>query len=214
MNVSSLLDRAEYFRGVDQKSRELLAAICVPKKLKKKELLFTEGQTAEALYLLISGAVGILKATPDGREVVIKVIQPGEVFAEVVLFKLDRYPVTAVAMAPSVVLHVPKQRFYRLLDHEDFRNDFILMLMKKQRYLVERIRYLTMHDVEDRFFRFLEEHHGASDRIVPILSKKDIAAAIGTTPETYSRLLARLSREGRIQLRGKAIEIKRVGSRQ
>jgi CRP/FNR family transcriptional regulator len=74
------------------------------------------------------------------------------------------------------------------------------MLMRKQRYLTEKIRYLTMHDVDDRFFQFLHEHYGDSSKINLNFSKKDIASAIGTTPETFSRLLNRLTVEGRIKI--------------
>jgi CRP/FNR family transcriptional regulator len=139
--------------------------------------------------------------------VVIKVVRPGELFAEVILFEQDRYPVSALAMTASRLFALPKTRFYALLDNVEFRNDFFGMLMRKQRYLADRIRYLTTNEVEERFFIFLREQYGDGSLIVPVLSKKDMAAAIGATPETYSRLLARLTGEGKIALEGKAIRI-------
>jgi CRP/FNR family transcriptional regulator len=70
------------------------------------------------------------------------------------------------------------------------------MLMRKQRYLTERILYLTTREVEDRFFDFLAEQYGRRDVYDIPLAKKDVAAAIGTIPETFSRLLLRLKAEG------------------
>ena len=64
--------------------------------------------------------------------------------------------------------------------------------MKKQRHLTDRILNLTLHDVEDRFFLFLQEQYGRREVYNITLSKKDIAAAIFTNPETFSRLLQRL----------------------
>jgi CRP-like cAMP-binding protein len=61
--------------------------------------------------------------------------------------------------------------------------------------------------VEERFFLFLKKHYENSLKIILPYSKKDIAAAIGTTPETYSRLIARLAKEGKIAVEGKSIEI-------
>jgi len=153
----------------------------------------------------VEGTVGLHKTSESGELIVIKVVQPGELFGEVILFEQDRYPVSAVAMAASQLYEIARGRFSALLEREDFRNDFIAMLMRKQRYLAERIRYLTTFDVEERFFLFLREQFGARREITPNISKKDIAAVIGTTPETYSRLLARLAREGKIRLRGRTL---------
>ncbi|MFP4014396.1 MAG: Crp/Fnr family transcriptional regulator [Chitinispirillaceae bacterium] len=207
MDIVTFLERSEFFQGISSRSRELLADICIPKQIKKKEVLFHEGDKGFAFYLLGSGAVGLYKNTSDGREMVIKVIGPGEPFAEVVLFERNQYPVTATVMKPGLLFTIPKHQFYCLLDKPDFRNDFISMLMRKQRYLADRIRFLTMHDVEERFFMYIRDHYGLKESVVPALSKKDMAAAIGATPETYSRLLARLSQEGKLEVEGKTIRL-------
>lgn len=203
MDIFAFIDRSDFFRGASKKSKEMLAEICIPKQLSGKGTLFYEGDKGQAFYFLVSGAVGLYKSAGDGREVVIKMLNPGEPFAEVILFEQDSYPVTAVALKPSLVFIIPKDRFYHLLNIEDFRNDFIAMLMRKQRYLTERIRFLTMHDVEERFFLFIIEHYGIKEKVTFSLSKKNIAAAIGTTPETYSRLISRLLKDGKIRIEGK-----------
>ena len=208
MDIFAFVDRSDFLQGVSKKNKQLFVDICVPREVAKKTVLFHEGNEGTSFYFLASGGIGIYKGAPDGREVVIKVIQPGEPFAEVILFEESRYPVTAIAVRPSLVFVIEKKQFNSLLDNKDFRNDFITMLMRKQRYLAERIKYLTMHDVEDRFFLFLLEQYGPRDKIVPALSKKDIAAAIGTTPETYSRLITRLSDNGLIRIEGKTIMIR------
>jgi CRP/FNR family transcriptional regulator len=207
MDITKFFDHSDFFRGVGRRSKELLAGICIEKGAAKKELLFAEGDRGQTLYLLATGAVSLVKTTSDGREVVIKVVQPGELFGEVILFELDRYPVTAVATAASRIFLLPRGQFYGLLENVEFRNDFIGMLMRKQRYLADRIRYLTTNDVEDRFYIFIREQVGDRDLIVTSMSKKDMAAAIGTTPETYSRLLARLSADGKISVEGKTIRL-------
>lgn len=205
MDTVTFLERSEFFQGISAQSRELLADICIPKQIRKKEVLFHEGDKGFAFYFLASGAVGLYKNTPDGREVVIKVISPGEPFGEVVLFERSEYPVTAAVMKPGLLFVIPKHQFNCLLDKPDFRNDFIAMLMRKQRYLADRIRFLTMHDVEERFFMYIRDHYGPREKVVPIISKKDMAAAIGATPETYSRLLARLTHEGKLHIEGKTL---------
>jgi len=207
MDIAAFIERSEYFQGISVVNRNKLAEICIPKTVDKKEMLFHEGDEGVAFYFLASGAVGLYKGVDTGKEVVIKIIQPGEPFAEVVLFERPAFPVTAIVLKSGVVFTIPKKQFLSLLGDENFRHDFIAMIMRKQRYLAERIRFLTMHDVEERFFIFLREHYGTSSTVQLNLSKKDIAAAIGTTPETYSRLITRLSNDGRICISGKTLTV-------
>jgi CRP-like cAMP-binding protein len=202
MNIRGLLGRSEFFRGISPRSLASLAAIAVPKKLGKRELLFLEGGEGRGMYLLAEGAVQLSKSAPDGREIVIKTLQPGEVFGEVVVFEARDYPVTAMAVEPGLVLLIPRLQIECLLADEGFRRDFMAMLMAKQRYLTERILSLTSRDVEERFFAFLEERYGRRDSYRILLSKKDVAAAIGTIPETFSRLLQRLRAQHRLSWDG------------
>jgi len=208
MDIEFLLEHSDFFKGVSPKSKQALVGICMKRPLHKDEPIFAEGDAGHSLYLLASGNVRIYKSTPDGRETVIKVIGPGEIFAEVVLFERDVYPASAVALKSGVVYELPKRQFYDLLSDKDFRNDFIRMLMKKQRYLTERLHAATAYDVEERFVRFLIEHYGKKDEYRILLSKKDVASAIGTIPETLSRLLNRMQRDGKVSVDGKTIKMK------
>jgi CRP-like cAMP-binding protein len=114
----------------------------------------------------------------------------------VVLFETGRYPASALTLAPSVLLRLTRLQVDCLLAEGEFRADFIAMLMRKQRYMAGRILYLTTRDVEDRFFDFLAEQYGRRESYEIPLAKKQVAAAIGTIPETFSRLLLRLKAEG------------------
>lgn len=205
MNIRAYIDYMDFFSGVSDSAKEQLADICIPKKVEKKQVLFQEGEQGNAFYLVGGGSIGLYKGMGEGKDVVIKIAGRGDVFAEVIIFEQDTYPVTAVALQPSQLFIVPKIQFICLLADERFRNDFIRLLMRKQRYLAERIKYLTMHDVEERFFLFIEKNYDISGDIRLSIPKKDIAAAIGTTPETYSRLITRLQREGKLRIIGKTI---------
>ncbi|HNV86509.1 MAG TPA: Crp/Fnr family transcriptional regulator [Candidatus Omnitrophota bacterium] len=205
MPIETLLKQTDFFLGLSSESRDALAAICVRKALKKKETLFREGMSGTALYLLAHGAIQLRKTTPDGREAVIRVIKPGEIFAEVILFEKDRYPVTATALKNSVIYAIPKSRFHVLLNREDFRSDFIRGLFEKHRYLTNQLTRLNTASVEERFFFFLREQYGEKALIVPAISKKDLAAAIGTTPETLSRLLLKLKKKKLLEWKDKEI---------
>ncbi len=205
MNIEIILAQTHFFQGLTPESRRRLAEIAIPRSVRRRETLFQEGDEGHALFLLNRGRVQLSKHGADGVTVVIKTVRPGETFAEIVLFEQARYPVTALALADSMLFLFPKRDFRHLLRYDDFRDDFIATLMRRQRFLAERIVELTTHDVEKRLIRFLREQFGDAPRVEPDLTKKDAAAAIGTTPETLSRLLKRLESEGRLIWKGRLL---------
>jgi CRP/FNR family transcriptional regulator len=207
MDIETVLSTSEFFRGLSDANREALARICIPRNLTKRQTLFVEGEQGQALYICIHGSIQLHKSTPDGRDVVIRVIGPGEVFAEVVLLEKDRYPVTATALTKALVFAMARSQFHALLSEAEFRNDFIAMLMAKQRYLADQIKYLSLHDVGERLIAFLRDHFGPREVMTCPLSKKDVAAAIGVTPETLSRTLLKLKAAKRLVWEGKEIRM-------
>ncbi len=194
MNVGQILDQVGFFEGISRVSKEALARVCMPLQRPKQSVLFREAEPGEAMFLLARGRISLHKLSPEGREVVIKVIQPGEVFAEVILFEKKYYPVTAVSLTEILAFKLLRRDLLHLLREEDFRNDFIAMLLRKQRYLADKIQQLTSQDVEQRLRAFLLEQYGEREKIQVEINKKQLASAIGATPETLSRLLQDLSR--------------------
>lgn len=189
MDIYQIIDHANFFEGISRGSKETLAKYCMPVQRPKATVLFREGEPGEAMHLMARGRVSLHKLSPDGREIVIKVIKPGEVFAEVILFEKKLYPVTAVALTEVLVFKILRRDLLDILCQDDFRNDFIAMLLRKQRYLAEKIQQLTSQDVEQRLCTFLLEQYGQKEQIQVDINKKQLAAAIGATPETLSRLL-------------------------
>ncbi len=208
MDATHLLDQAVFFKGISRDSKRALARICMPMEVRKKGTLFREGDEGHSIYLLVRGHVRLHQSAPNGKDTVIKIVGPGETFAEVILFEESRYPVTATALTPAMLLRVLRRDLHDLLRNEDFRSDFIAMLLRKQRYLADRIRQIASQDVEERFFLFLREHYGDARAFDIPISKKDFAAAIGTTPETFSRLIRRLTKERKLTWRGKKMTLK------
>lgn len=211
-NPEVFLSQSDFFSAMNSEHRRQVASICLPKNLKKRELLFSEGDKGYGLFFCAFGSIQLFKTSADGQEVVIRVIKPGELFAEVILFEQDRYPVSALALENSLLFILPRIQFECLLEDSDFRKDFISNLLGKLRYLAEQVRSLTTEDVQTRLFRFLkEQYHGASEFRIN-LTKKDVAAAIGTTPETLSRLLLRLRNDNLLVWEGKRIRFGKTES--
>ncbi len=209
-DIERILKGTDYFGGLDPHSLRALSGICLIKKLKKSDVLFHEGQTGFGFFLLVEGGLRVTRASAEGKEMTVKVLRPGEVFGEVVLFEKREYPARALAVVDSEIIIIPRRQIFCLLEDGTFRSAFLSLLMNKLRYLTDRLLYLTAHDVEERFFIFVREQYGEDGAYHINLTKKDFASAVGTNPETLSRLITRLQREGRVLWKGKTLKIIRT----
>lgn len=208
MDIDASLKNSELFSGLSDSRRREIADSGKEISLLKGNTLFREGEKGISIYLLLEGSVKLFRNAEDGREIIVRILSGGELFGEVVLYLDENYPVSAETLSDSRLLTIPKNTFYGLMEAEEFRNEFIALLMNKQRYLSARIHYLSAFDVEERFFQFLRDNYGTSERYSIEFSKKDLAAAIGTIPETLSRLIARLKRRGIMTWEKKYITLK------
>jgi CRP-like cAMP-binding protein len=209
MDVLNLLEQSEFFRTISLAGKRAIAAICVPRMLRKREMLFREGEKGHSMFLMAQGAVQLFKTSPEGKEVVIKLVRAGEIFGEVVLFEEDRFPVSACALTPSQVFLLPRKQFDCLLEDEGFRRDFVAMLLAKQRYLADQIFRLSAFDVEQRFFHFLRDQYGEREEYLIDVTKRDMAGAIDALPETLSRLLLKLRDDGTVLWDGEKLRVRK-----
>lgn len=208
MTTVEVLKKTEFFKNLSEPEQIRLLKTALKQRLDKNQILFHEGAEGSTFYVLVSGAIKLYKTGPDGKEIIIKLVKSGEIFAEVILFEDNRYPVSAAVVKPSIVLAIKRVSFMHLLENPRFRNEFLAAIIRKNRYLTTRILQLAAYDVEARFFQFLDERFGRKEQYTITLSKKDIAAAIGTIPETLSRLLLRLRKRRLIDWQDKQLKLK------
>lgn len=193
------------FSGLAFEHRRALADVAQVRTLNKGDVLFQENQSGDTFFVVIRGRIRLYKTAADGREAVIKIAGPGESFAEVVLFETTRYPVTASALTDAMLLQIRRLDLHQMLDHREFRNDFIAMLMRKQRYLAERIRDITTQTPEQRLLHFLAAEFGPGPVMEIPIAKKHMAAALDITPETLSRIIRRLTRQRVLEWKGRRV---------
>lgn len=194
-DIPELLSRTEVFEGLTREMLERIAERISLEFLPRGTTIFREGEDGSSCYILTMGTVKLSRLSADGREVVVRIVRPGELFAEVVLFGDPTYPVTAVTTGDANLLRLPRRELNQLLDAQDSRGEFFANLMRKLRYLADQIFVLTSYDVQQRFARFLEDRYGRRNRYQLQLSKREVASAIGAVPETFSRMLNRLKKE-------------------
>jgi CRP/FNR family transcriptional regulator len=206
MNLSRAITQSEVFRDLPETAIERLEALATERAVPKGDVLFAQDQPGTAFFLLARGAIKLYRAE-DGREVVIRMVRPGEMFGEAVVFGSATYPVYAEAVRPSVTVEIPVGPLLRLLDDHDFRDQFIRALIGRLRYLVDHIHILSIPFLEDRFLRFLEYRYGRRTHYELDLSRKDVAAALGVTAEAFSRMLRRLRDSGIARWEGRTLSV-------
>ena len=189
---SDTIKNSLFFGGMSSDLSARMEKMAKPESFVRDEMIFFEGDRGEKFFFVAEGLVKIYKSTESSREVVLRHIRPGEMFGEVILFESANYPVNAVAMRDTAVYSIRRDMFLKMLEEQEFVRFFTGNLFRKMRYLADRVTFLNAYDVEERFFLFIDEHFGLKPVITTDLTKAELAEAIGTIPETMSRLLARL----------------------
>ncbi|TLX56834.1 Crp/Fnr family transcriptional regulator [Stutzerimonas nosocomialis] len=199
------------FRGLPEKALQGIAPHASARRMTAGATLFRQGDAVQHLHLLVSGQIKLHRVTADGQEKVIEVIRPGEAFAEALLFdNVPQHPLNATAIKESLVLRVQHEHYRRLL-HEQPQLCLSLLgsLSARLNQRLHQIDYLTSSNVSQRVVRYLFQqlgstHNGVIDLDMP---KRLIALQLGIQPETFSRILHRLTDAGLIAVRKRRIEI-------
>lgn len=151
-----------------------------------------------------------LKTDAEGKEVILHFIEPGELFAGLLLLSEGCYPFSAIALEQVELLainHVELRKMICLSPVFSIR--MIETLASRQKFFINNIKYLALSDPRTRFLSYLNylaKQTGSHVVKLPA-AKGDIALLLGITPETLSRLLRRLIDEGIISIHGKKIEL-------
>jgi CRP/FNR family transcriptional regulator len=200
----------DLFAGLSQHQAEALASIATLNSWGKGEVVFLAGQEASGFYAVARGRVRVFKTSPTGKEHILHVFGPGQAFGEVAVFSGINYPADAQVMEPSELLFFPRDRFRSLLGRDpDLAMSVIGLLSQRLRTFVRKIEELSLKEVPARLAAHLcLLAAGGPGRTVQLdLPKGQLAAYLGTIPETLSRMLKKLAEEGIIEMEGSRVTI-------
>jgi CRP/FNR family transcriptional regulator len=215
MNPKETIRAIPIFAELSVEQLRSISAISKVKSFKKGKTLFLEGETYFGFYILLKGLIKVYNLTKDGRESVIHIVNPVNIFADVPLFEGSDYPVSAEALVDSITLFIPKENFIELLKND---SEITLKMLggfaKRMRSLVSQIEDLTTKEVVNRAAKYLVkavEKTGSEKQIEPVVRlsapKSVIASYLGTITETFSRTLHKLQKDGIIRVHGNKIFI-------
>ena len=159
--------------------------------------IFAEGEAAEFLPIVISGAVKMIRSPEPGKEVIIGIFRQGEMFAVPPVFDGGPYPASAIAIEESVLLHVCRKDFLQILqDSAEFALAVIAWTCEMLREKTSIIRNLATASPEHRIGNVLIKLAEAQDSAFPLkiaIRRQDIAEMTSLTTETTIRITAVVS---------------------
>ena len=213
----ALLRRTYLFSALnDAQLNQMLESVRLV-ELGAGERLFERGQEANRFFLVMEGQMKLYRLSASGDEKVIEIVRRGGTFAEAVLFMgVKGYPVNADALSPSVVASFSNEVFRELLkDSADTCFRLMASMSRRLHSRLEEIDALTLHNATYRLVAYLLELAGPKERgqqrVNLGVAKHVVASRLSIQPETFSRILKRLSKDGLIEPNGSEIEITELG---
>jgi CRP/FNR family cyclic AMP-dependent transcriptional regulator len=213
--AQDVLSRAPLFQALDEEGASALRAGVVEVRLARGDRLFDEGDAGDRLYVILDGKIKLTRAAADGRENLLSVLGPGEMFGELSLF--DPRPRTASAVAvtdarlaalahdslrawltgrPDVAMHLLRALAQRLRRTNDVMADLVFTDVPG------RVAKALL-DLADRF----GEQQPEGLQVNHDLTQEELAQLVGASRETVNKALADFAARGWLQLSAKSVLI-------
>jgi CRP/FNR family transcriptional regulator, cyclic AMP receptor protein len=211
MAHAELLRRVSIFRELDEASLQGLDRLCRVRSYNREAVVCSEDERGDALYVVAEGQTKAVLFGPSGREVILSLFRVGDFFGEMSL--LDDQPRSATVMAtvPSKLLVLERSAFARhLLSSPRSAIPILAELSRRLRKADEVIGNLALLDVYARVATQLREMARKDGERTPggVLVRErpngsQLAAMLGTTRETVSRVLSDFQRRGYLKQSGR-----------
>ncbi len=222
----ALLRNLNLFKPLSDAQLESALRGAQPCRLEAGAVVYHQGASAAHFFVLLSGCLKVAQVTPEGGQVVVRYVNPGDLFGLACAMRQPRYPATVLAVQESVCLAWPDALWERFTSHHPQLASLALQTMGQRLQDAHlRIQELSNDEVEQRVARAILRLVDSAGQptadgigIAFPITRQDIAEMTGTTLHTISRLLSGWKQRGivdsgrkRIVLRSPAA-LARVGA--
>ena len=205
-----LIETLSLFDGLPDGLKARIVAMAVTCRLETEELLFSKGDPGDALYGILSGAVRISITSADGKEVVLNIAGPGEVFGEIALLDGQARSADATATMATELVMVRRSEFQEYLRAEPQLSQHLLTLLcqrlRSSNEQIEDVAFLSLPARLAKKLLSLTSGIGNPEAEIKLPQHK-IAQMVGGTRESVNKHLQRWRREGWIDLRRSTIVV-------
>ncbi|HVG72245.1 MAG TPA: Crp/Fnr family transcriptional regulator [Vicinamibacterales bacterium] len=195
------------FTALDGAALDEVKAAAQMRRVGAGATFFREGDPASSFFVLDSGSVKLTQLTPEGHQVVLRLVGPGDAFGGVAAFGGGTYPITAEAVTDAAALEWLGSVMTRLMErHPRLALNALQFVASRLHELEVRYRQLATEKVERRVARALLRLVQQAGRPIEAgvlidlpLSRDDIAQMTGTTLYTVSRIVSRFETDGLLE---------------
>src|SRR5258706_4931226 len=208
--VSTLLLRnVPLFSLLPEGQLQQLTRVLSRKAYPRNSTVIAAGDSADALYIVISGRLKVIMSDNEGREVILAILGQGEFFGEMGLIDQAPRSATVTTIEPSELLTITRADFTKCLrENFDLTMNVIRGLVKRLREADKKIGSLALMDVYGRVARHLMETAENIDGqkvVTKKPTKQHIAKTVGASREMVTRVMKELETSGRIEVRARQI---------
>jgi len=211
--VDDILRSAPLFSALDDDAANALRASMVELHLGRGQVLFHEGDRGDRLYVVTSGKLKLGRTSADGRENVLAIIGPGEMFGELSIFDPGPRSSTAAAITDVALLELGQAEVRAwLVDRPEVAESLLHQLAQRLRHASETMADLVFTDVPGRVAKALLElsrRFGRPDgddvRVDHDLTQEELAQLVGASRETVNKALADFAARGWIRLDARSV---------
>lgn len=202
-NRRELLRACPYFQSLPVELIDLVLSVTKVGTYDVGETLFFEGDPDAALHIVESGTVRIFKVSMEGKEQTLRVMRPGDTFADVPAFDGGPYPANSDAMERATVLSIPREPMLDLMRIQpEIALGALSTMASRLRHLTGLVENLSLRRVMNRVANLL-----VNNQTGMTFSQSQMASMVGTAREMVNRSLNALAEQGVIELQGQNITI-------
>jgi CRP-like cAMP-binding protein len=204
MAESALLSQVPLFAKLPLDALVELGTRLRRRRHEKGDAIFYEGDPGLSLCIVQSGHVKLALISAEGRELIIDLLGPGDVFGELALLDGEPRSANAVATEATELLLLERDEFIRfLLDRPIIAVELLGIMSRRLRRDAALMEDAAFLDVPARLARTilrLAEESASGPPVTPRLNQRDLAGLTGTTRETLNKWLGFFQEQGLIGL--------------
>jgi len=193
-----------------------LASITSPASYPKGATLFVEGQSPRGVFILCNGRIKLSTSSADGKSLIVRIAEPGEVLGLPATVTGKPYELTAEVIEPAQANFIARQDFLTFLrEHGEAALRVAQQLGETYHSAIAEMRTIGLsHSVGEKLARFLLDLSAGHDkgkgelRITLTLTHEEIAQVIGASRETVTRLFGEFKKKQFLQVKGSTLIIK------
>jgi CRP-like cAMP-binding protein len=200
MSPTDLLADVDLFGDLTPQELRHLADSSTTEDLRRGDVLFHEDESADTLYVVVEGRIAIAKRSIDGRESVVALMEPGDLFGEMPLFERLGRSAEARALEPSQVLAVgygPIREVYE--QRPELLWGVVALLAGRLRTMDVALADSVFLDVTGRTAKRLVEMAAGADEFMLPVTQEELAAMVGASRERVNKAIASFVRLGWIE---------------